>query len=86
MGALISGMGANWRHWGHSDLGRVQNRGTIFHLSYLVKDQTGDDVIAMYELSLISHYKEIGFNINVLQQTACLIVNPIMVGNFASTL
>ena len=24
----------------------------------------------------------IGFNINVLQQTACLVVNPITVGNF----
>ena len=28
-------------------------------------------------------YKKIGFNINVLQQTACLVVNPITVGNFA---
>ena len=24
-----------------------------------------------------------GYNINVLQQTSCLVVNPIMVGNFA---
>ena len=24
-----------------------------------------------------------GYNINVLQQTACLVVNPITVGNFA---
>ena len=31
----------------------------------------------------ISHYKKIGYNINVLQQTACLVVNPITVGNFA---
>ena len=30
-----------------------------------------------------SHYKKIGSNINVLQQTACLVVNPITVGNFA---
>ena len=28
------------------------------------------------------HYKKIGYNINVLQQTACLVVNPITVGNF----
>ena len=28
-------------------------------------------------------YKKIGYNINVLQQTACLVVNPITVGNFA---
>ena len=34
-------------------------------------------------LKLISHYKKIGYNINVLQETACLVVNPITVGNFA---
>ena len=28
-------------------------------------------------------YKKIGCNINVLQQTACLVVNPITVGSFA---
>ena len=33
-------------------------------------------------IKIISHYKKIGFNINVLQQTACLVVNPITVGNF----
>ena len=27
--------------------------------------------------------KKIGYNIHVLQQTACLVVNPITVGNFA---
>ena len=34
-------------------------------------------------IKLISHYKKIGYNINVLQQTACLVVNLITVGNFA---
>ena len=34
-------------------------------------------------IKIISHYKKIGYNINVLQQTACLVVNPIMVGNFS---
>ena len=32
-------------------------------------------------IKIISHYK-IGYNINVLQQTACLVVNPITVGSF----
>ena len=32
---------------------------------------------------IISHYKKIGYNTNVLQQTACLVVNPITVGNFS---
>ena len=34
-------------------------------------------------IKIISNYKKIGYNINVLQQIACLVVNPIMVGNFA---
>ena len=34
-------------------------------------------------IKLISNYKKIGFYINVLQQTACLVGNTITVGNFA---
>ena len=34
-------------------------------------------------IKIISHYKNIGYNINVLQQTAYLVVNLITVGNFA---
>ena len=34
-------------------------------------------------IKIISHYKKIGYNINVLQQTTCLVVNPITVDNFA---
>ena len=34
-------------------------------------------------IKIISHYEKIGYNINVLQQTACLVINPITVGNFA---
>ena len=30
-----------------------------------------------------SRYKKIGYNSSVLQQTACLVVNPITVGNYA---
>ena len=32
------------------------------------------------------YHKNIGYNINVLQQTACLVLNPITVGNFAFSL
>ena len=32
---------------------------------------------------LMFHNKKIGYNIYVLQQTACLVVNPIMVDNLA---
>ena len=32
---------------------------------------------------IIVRYKKIGYNIDVLRQTACLAVNPIKVNNFA---
>ena len=32
---------------------------------------------------IIVRYKKIGYNIDVLRQTACLVVDPIKVGNFA---
>ena len=35
------------------------------------------------QFNKITHYKKICCNINVLQQTACLLVNQISVGNFA---
>ena len=35
------------------------------------------------QFKIMSHYKKIGYNINVLQQTACLVVNPSTGGNFA---
>ena len=34
-------------------------------------------------INLKKQYKTIGYNINVLQQTACLVVNPIIVANLA---
>ena len=33
---------------------------------------------------IIVRYKKIGYNIDVLRQTACLVVNPIKVNNFAN--
>ena len=33
---------------------------------------------------IIVRYKKIGYNINVLRQTACLVVNPIKVNSFAN--
>ena len=32
---------------------------------------------------IIDRYKKIGYNINVMRQTACLVVNPIKVNSFA---
>ena len=40
-------------------------------------------IVGSYKFSAQFINKKIGYNINVLQQTACLVVNPIIVGNFA---
>ena len=52
-------------------------------LLYKLKKIVGSNNFVAQFIKIISHYKTIGYNINVLLQTACLVVNPIMVGNFA---
>ena len=52
-------------------------------LVYKLKKIVGSNNFSVQFIKINSHYKKIGYNINVLQQTACLVVNPIMVGNFA---
>ena len=55
-----------------------------FHgaLVYKLKKIVGSNNFSAQFIKIISHYKKIGYNINVLQQTACLVVNPITVDNF----
>ena len=52
-------------------------------LVYKLKKIVSSNNFSAQFIKIISHYKKIGYNINVLQQTACLVVNPITVGNFA---
>ena len=52
-------------------------------LVYKLKKIVDSNNFSAQFIKLISHYKKIGYNINVLQQTACLVDNPITVGNFA---
>ena len=52
-------------------------------LEYKLKKIVGSNNFSAQFIEIISHYKKIYFNINVLQQTACLLVNSITVGNFA---
>ena len=54
-----------------------------YDLVYKLKKIVGSNNFSAQFIKIISHYKKIGYNINVLQQTACLVVNPITVGNFA---
>ena len=51
-------------------------------LVYKLKKIVGSNNFSAQFIKII-YYKNIGYNINVLQQTACLVVNPITVGNFA---
>ena len=52
-------------------------------LVYKLKKIIGSNNLSAQFIIIISLYKQIYYNINVLQQTACLVVNPITVGNFA---
>ena len=50
---------------------------------YKLKKIVGSNNFSAQFIKIISHYKKTVYNIIVLQLTACLVVNPIMVGNFA---
>ena len=52
-------------------------------LVYKLKKIADSNNFSAQFINIISHYKKIGYTINVLQQTAYLVVNPITVGNFA---
>ena len=60
-----------------------QERDFYEDLVYKLKKMVGSHTFSALFVKIISHYKSIGYNNNVLQQTACLVVNPIRVGNFA---
>ena len=54
-----------------------QNTQTSIKLAIFIR------VINFYFKKIIVCYKKIGYNINVMRQTACLVVNPIKVNSFA---
>ena len=47
-----------------------------------LKKIVGSNNFSAQYIQIISNYEKIGYNINVLQQTACFVVNQITVGNF----
>ena len=67
----------------------VKNCFTYCVSSYAVKelDTNGNSFRCwyndFYHYFIIVRYKKIGYNINVMRQTACLVVNPIKVNSFA---
>ena len=61
----------------------IQNQNFFGDLVHKLMKNVGSYKFTAHFINIISHDKKIGYNINILQQTACLVVNPIMVGNFA---
>ena len=51
-------------------------------LVYRLKKIVGTNNFSAQFIKIIPHYKKISYNINVLQHTTCLMVNPKTVGNF----
>ena len=43
-----------------------------------LKKIVGSNSFSAQFIKIISHHKKIGYNINVLQQTASLVVNPVL--------
>ena len=50
---------------------------------YKLKKIVSSHNFSVQFIKIITHYKKICYNINLLQQTAYLVVNPIVVGTFA---
>ena len=50
---------------------------------YKFKKIVGSYKFSAQLIKIIYQYKKIGYNISVLQQTACFVVKPITCGNFA---
>ena len=52
-------------------------------LVYKFRQIIGRNDFPYHFKKIVVRYKKIGFNINVMRQTACLVVNPIKVNSFA---
>ena len=50
---------------------------------YKLKKIVGSSNFSAQFIKIICHYTKTDYNINVMQQTACLRVNPVAFGNFA---
>ena len=48
------------------------------------KKLTGRSDLSVQFRKIITNYKRIRYNLNVMRQSACLVFNPIMVDNYAA--
>ena len=53
-------------------------------LDYKFKKLIGRNDFSFQFRKIITRYRRIGYNLNVMQQSACLVFNPIMVDNCAA--
>ena len=49
----------------------------------IISEKTIVKMIPYHFKKIIVRFKKIGYNIDVLRQTACLVVNPVKVNSFA---
>ena len=54
-----------------------------FYVVYKFRKIIGKNDFPYHFKKIVVRYKKIGYNINVMRQTACLVVNPIKVNSFA---
>ena len=48
-----------------------------------VKEEVFEDFFFQFR-KIITRYRRIGYNLNVMRQSACLVFNPIMVDNYVA--
>ena len=53
-------------------------------LVYKFKKLIGRNDFSFQFRKIITRYRRIGYNLNVMQQSVCLVFNPIMVENYAA--
>ena len=53
-------------------------------LVYKFKKLIGINDFSFHLRKIITRYRRIGYNLNVMRQSACLVFNPIMVDNYAA--
>ena len=53
-------------------------------LAYKFKKLIGSKDFSFQFRKIITRYRRIGYNLNVMRQSACLVFNPVMVDNYAA--
>ena len=53
-------------------------------LVYKFKKVVGSNAFSFQFTKILSRYRRIGYNLNVMRQSACLVLNPILVDNYAA--